>query len=336
MESDSKFYRLLADIFNDCALVMDCLSPSVPKMLRIPLLCTSSICRAICVVAAGSSKAIISAHFARSNNLGELSAKDSSQVTVTSLLGMWAGGLVVSQIGGNFATWMWLVCLLSLHLITNYIGVCSVSMTALNRQRTNIVFSSLGDLDGTWRAATPREVAAQERIFAIGNALTWQSTHVGSCRFGSLQDLLGNLDGNFKRYSASKTGISISLPQFFGIFQKVHYILWFSPQKREAIIVLKMDATAQTEIDAWCHAIKIAKAFATGRYVEATGPSGVLQALEDTLSSEDVQEKRWKALEQAGWDIKVSLLETSLTKRIQLEPVTATVDAAVLKQSPIG
>ena len=148
--------------------------------------------------------------------------------------------------------------------------------------------------------------------------------------------MLGNLDGNFKRYSASKTGISISLPRFFRIFQGVGYVLWFSPQKRKAIIVLKTDATAQTEIDAWWHAINIAKAFATGRYVEAAEPSGVLQALEDTLSRKDLQVGRWKALEGAGWDINVSLMQTSSTKRIQLEPVAAAMDAAALKQSPIG
>ena len=336
IESDCKFYRLLADIVNDCAFVMDCVSPSVPKSLRIPLLCTASICRAICGVAGGSSKAILSAHFARSNNIGELNAKDSSQETVISLLGMWAGGLVVSRVDGIFATWTWLLCLLSLHLTTNYFAVCSVSMTTLNRQRTNIVFSNLSNRDGTWTAATPREVAVQERIFAIDGALTWQGTHVATCRFGSLQEVLKNLDGNFNRHSSSTTGISISLPRFFRIFQGVGYVLWFSPQKRKAIIVLKTDATAQTEIDAWWHAINIAKAFATGRYVEAAEPSGVLQALEDTLSRKDLQEGRWKALEGAGWDINVSLLQTSSTKRIQLEPVAAAMDAAALKQSPIG
>ena len=307
----------------------------MPKPLRIPLLCTASICRAICGVAGGSSKAILSAHFARSNNIGELNAKDSSQETVISLLGMWAGGLVVSQIDGIFATWTCLLCLLSLHLTTNYFAVCSVSMTTLNRQRANIVFSNLSNRDGTWTAPTPREVAVQERIFAINGALTWQGTHVGSCRFGSLQEVLENFDGSFNRHSSSTTGISISLPRFFRIFQGFSYVLWFSPQGRKAVIVLKTDATAQTEIDAWWHAINIAKAFATRRYVEATGPSGVLQALEDTLSSEDLQEERWKALEGAGWDIKVSLLQTSSTKRIQLEPVAAVVDAAAIKQSPI-
>ena len=117
--ADCKGYRLLADIVNDLAFVMDCLSPSLPKAIRIPFLCAASMCRAVCGVAGGSSKAILSAHFAKNNNIGELNAKDSSQETVISLVGMWVGGLVVSRVHGVFATWIWLLSLLALHLTTN-------------------------------------------------------------------------------------------------------------------------------------------------------------------------------------------------------------------------
>jgi len=74
------------------------------------------VLRSLCGVAAGSmspcflinrdlntkywnftgAKASLSAHFATKGNLGELNAKDSSQETVISLLGMLVGTLVVS------------------------------------------------------------------------------------------------------------------------------------------------------------------------------------------------------------------------------------------------
>ena len=116
LEPECKMYRLAADIFNDSAMVLDCLSPALPKTLRVGLLGLSSVLRALCGVAAGSSKASLSAHFARWDNLAELNAvscspmpplfgrplpsgltltlmcfrgqKDSSQETVISLLGM--------------------------------------------------------------------------------------------------------------------------------------------------------------------------------------------------------------------------------------------------------
>ena len=106
LEPECKFYRLLADIFNDVAMLLDCLSPVFPKKPRIIVLSTSGVLRALCGVAAGGSKASLSAHFALSGNLAELNAvsslaghihaesaliseqKDSSQEVVVSLLGM--------------------------------------------------------------------------------------------------------------------------------------------------------------------------------------------------------------------------------------------------------
>ncbi|KAG9725813.1 DUF647-domain-containing protein, partial [Aureobasidium melanogenum] len=74
LEPECKLYRLLADIFNDAAMVLDCLSPVFPKPMRVMILATGSVLRSLCGVAAGSSKASLSAHFARWGNLGELNA----------------------------------------------------------------------------------------------------------------------------------------------------------------------------------------------------------------------------------------------------------------------
>ena len=74
LEPECKMYRLAADVFNDTAMIFDCLSPALPKALRVILLSFSSILRALCGVAAGSSKASLSAHFAKWGNLGELNA----------------------------------------------------------------------------------------------------------------------------------------------------------------------------------------------------------------------------------------------------------------------
>lgn len=81
-------YRLAADVLNDIAMVIDCASPIFPRATRVLIYSTSSMLRALCGVAAGSSKASLSAHFAQRGNLGELNAKDSSQETVISLMGM--------------------------------------------------------------------------------------------------------------------------------------------------------------------------------------------------------------------------------------------------------
>jgi len=71
-------YRLAADVFNDAAMILDCLSPAFPRTIRVLVLSSSSILRALCGVAAGSSKASLSAHFAKWGNLGELNAVSGS------------------------------------------------------------------------------------------------------------------------------------------------------------------------------------------------------------------------------------------------------------------
>ena len=78
LEPECKMYRLAADVFNDAAMILDCLSPAFPKTIRVLVLSSSSILRALCGVAAGSSKASLSAHFAKWGNLGELNAVSGS------------------------------------------------------------------------------------------------------------------------------------------------------------------------------------------------------------------------------------------------------------------
>ena len=63
LEPECKSYRLAADIFNDTAMVLDCLSPAFQKPARVMVLSFSSCLRALCGVCAGSAKASLSAHF---------------------------------------------------------------------------------------------------------------------------------------------------------------------------------------------------------------------------------------------------------------------------------
>ena len=74
LQPECKMYRLAADVFNDMAMILDCLSPVFPRPVRLGVLTLSGVLRALCGVAAGSSKASLSAHFAKWGNIGELIA----------------------------------------------------------------------------------------------------------------------------------------------------------------------------------------------------------------------------------------------------------------------
>ncbi|KAL2857756.1 vitamin B6 photo-protection and homoeostasis-domain-containing protein [Aspergillus pseudoustus] len=210
LEPECKMYRFAADIFNDLAMVLDCLSPMIPAgVSRVTVLSAAGVLRALCGVAGGSSKASLSAHFSKWGNLAEVNAKDSSQETVISLVGMLVGSLVVSHITSFTATWLTLLALLTLHLSLNYAAVRSVQMTTLNRQRANIVFSSMlsSDPDFAYLAAnqwqsihqqhlqtelgmreqnqrrlqipSPADVSRQERIFDASGMLQWHGLPPG-------------------------------------------------------------------------------------------------------------------------------------------------------------
>ncbi|KAL2858645.1 vitamin B6 photo-protection and homoeostasis-domain-containing protein [Aspergillus pseudodeflectus] len=267
LEPECKMYRFAADIFNDLAMVLDCLSPMIPAGVgRVTVLSAAGVLRALCGVAGGSSKASLSAHFARWGNLAEVNAKDSSQETVISLVGMLVGSLVVSHITSFTATWLTLLALLTLHLSLNYTAVRSVQMRTLNRQRANIVFSYMLSSDPDVALLTsgqlldqrnyaepadrnqkhlqipsPAQVSRRERIFEASGTLKWYPCSLreqeerpakpeilGSCQIGvSPRKFLSSPSS----ISTSHGSLTTSLPvaALTSLFNNEDYILIFTP-----------------------------------------------------------------------------------------------------------
>ena len=85
IEPDAKRYRFLADLFNDTAFFLELYSPYFGSWGKILALTTGEALRALCGVAAGASKAALSMHFAKQDNLAELNAKEASQETAVGL-----------------------------------------------------------------------------------------------------------------------------------------------------------------------------------------------------------------------------------------------------------
>ncbi|KAI9716001.1 MAG: hypothetical protein M1812_005635 [Candelaria pacifica] len=312
LEPECKMYRLAADVFNDTAMILDCLSPAFPKVFRVLLLSFSSILRALCGVAAGSSKASLSAHFAKWGNLGELNAKDSSQETIISLLGMLVGSLVVSHITTPFTTWTSLILLLSIHLATNHAAVRAVSMHTLNRQRANIVFTTLFEKD---IILTPEEVSTQERIFEYDGVLrSYSGEIIGKFQIGvELKILLSILGGETHEQTGAIRSLGLDLTRLFKIFQHEEYILSYDHQHRKVIIVLKEGVSAISQLKAWAQAILIV----TETRKSANDAMEVENRLISTLKFISGRFDDWiRQLREVGWDVDVASLETISGRRI--------------------
>ncbi|KAI4260804.1 MAG: hypothetical protein L6R42_003878 [Xanthoria sp. 1 TBL-2021] len=316
LEPECKMYRLAADVFNDAAMLLDCLSPALPRGPRVVLLSSSSMLRALCGVAAGSSKASLSAHFARWGNLGELNAKDSSQETVISLLGMLAGSVVVSYVSSPITTWTCLVLLLSIHLAMNRAAVRAVTMHSLNRQRANLVTSTYLDQD---RIMSPKEVSMQERIFEWDGVLRWRSSSpFAAARIGlGLRDLLASLAPAHER-TGSIRDTEARLTRLIRLYSQEEFLVWYDAPQRLGHITLKERATAESQLKAWALVLWIAHRH------HAAGADATSAVFETSLEvhRRTLQELQWSdytsRLRSAGWDLDIASLETTSGSRIRV------------------
>lgn len=319
LEPECKMYRLLADILNDFAFVLDCLSPAFPKPVRVLILSFSSVLRALCGVAAGSAKASLSAHFARWGNLGELNAKDSSQETVISLVGMLVGSVVVQWVASPIATWTAMILLLSVHLETNRRAVRAVSMQTLNRQRANLVYHHLRQ----GHVPSPREVSEQEHIFEQPGVLRGaEGKALGYCQLGApLSAFLSSIAPQHPVTKSTSVPGS-TLPNLLAPFDDKQYLMWYDPltisKKVNVSIALKQGATSLDQLTAWWHAMALAEAShrqtSTSAIEDPKHEGGSL--VEQSMASASLLVSKYMgALKELGWDLDTGALETGANPR---------------------
>lgn len=298
IEPECKFYRFLADIFNDGGQFLDLLTPVLPYYPKVSVMVSASIMRALCGVAASASKASLSAHFAKMGNLAELNAKEQSQETVISLLGMLAGTLFVKVVEGKQAVWAWMVILVCIHLAMNYRAVCSVKMRSLNRQRATIVFREWLE---TNTVLTPSQVSKRESILrkGRGNLSSKSGDYTGYCEFTGYGGVMGWHPRGYHRY----------------IFDSTHYFLGIWHRRGNFYMRIALKEGISNPLTAWFDAVTHAYYFDTalkdglGGHFENELPSGYV--------SDEMKENIFTALTAAGWDIESRALETTDPIRVR-------------------
>ncbi|KAL2133765.1 hypothetical protein VTI74DRAFT_1747 [Chaetomium olivicolor] len=299
IEPECKFYRFLADIFNDSAQFLDLLTPALPYLPKLGVIVSAGVLRSLCGVAANASKASLSAHFALTGNLAELNAKEASQETVVSLLGMLAGSLVVRLVEDKQLVWMLMIFLAGVHLTMNYRAVRSVKMRSLNRQRATIVFREWLD-HGT--VLNPEQVARRESILrkGRGNLISKSGDYTGFCDFGTYGELRGWNPRGYHRYDFETDGY------FMGI--------WHHGGRFYMRIALKEGV--KNPLSAWFDAVNHAYHF------DSALKDGLESHYENEMPlgyvSEEQKETIFAALTAAGWDLETNALETRLPVRVRV------------------
>lgn len=310
IEPECKYYRFLADVFNDCAQFLDLLLPVLPLMPKVSVMVSASILRALCGVAANASKATLSAHFANNGNLAELNAKEASQETIVSLLGMLAGTLLVRLVEDKRAVWCWMTILVGIHLLTNYCGVRAVKMRTLNRQRATIVFREWLD---TKTVLSPADVAKRESILlgSRGNMASKSGAYTGTCDFGGYGAIKNNRVWGADNYE----------------FEADDYYLgvWAHGRTFTMRIAIKEGGrTVNDPLMAWFDAVCYAYRFDTavlrlyGDEVPEEGEVDRLAGGGGVVVDRDTKLAVMAALKAKGWEIENHALETRTPVRVRL------------------
>ena len=172
-DSHPKQWRLFADFVNNVGLLLDLLAPralQVGKENRnqvafLCVLCLARVCFALVGAASGASRSALTYHFSRDGrNAADIAAKEGSQETLASLVGMVAGYALVRCTEGDKvgARWFVFALLTVLHMWANYRAVRSLVLRSLNEDRLEYLWESFCERQGKGTCPGPRDYASEE------------------------------------------------------------------------------------------------------------------------------------------------------------------------------
>ncbi|XP_060079706.1 RUS family member 1-like [Ylistrum balloti] len=145
LDCNSKRWRLFADILNDLAICIEILAPNFPGIFT-PLVCTAGVCKSVVGVAGGATRAALTQHQARRNNMADVSAKDGSQETLVNLAALICNLALIPLVTGKQSLiWFLYIIFTCLHLYANYSAVKCVVMETMNQSRLNLIVKELLD-----------------------------------------------------------------------------------------------------------------------------------------------------------------------------------------------
>ncbi|WYZ43408.1 hypothetical protein EsH8_VI_001107 [Colletotrichum jinshuiense] len=312
IEPECKRYRFLADIFNDSAFFLDLFSPYFDPWTKVSALVLAEALRAMCGVAAGASKAALSKHFARRNNLSELNAKEASQETAVGLVGLLVGSVVVRYVESREAVFALMVLLVFVHLGMNYLGVRCVQLNILNQQRATILFQHHAE---TRRVLSPAQVAARESIIfweplvrgprgeplaRITFARSYADAMAADVKSAGVQFITVKRDGRAPGPDGSNPGFVLCICEKEEV-ATIKILLLGEPS---------VDGGDMNTVTAWYYATLLARDRRAGT---KTGFRKVLGGIlaDEIQTAGKGGELDYKLLEEAGWDVKEANLDAS-------------------------
>ncbi|KAJ6902645.1 protein root UVB sensitive 3 isoform X2 [Populus alba x Populus x berolinensis] len=257
LDSNAKMWRLVADLMNDLGMLMDLLSPLFPSAF-IFVVCLGSLSRSFTGVASGATRAALTQHFALQNNAADISAKEGSQETVATMIGM-ALGMILARItmGLPLAIWFSFLSLTVFHMYANYRAVGCLALTSLNIERSAILFQHFME---TGQVLSPEQVSRMEHVLP-----TW----ITSWSSKKVKLLHANVRLGVRVSSLDHQEMKEVLLSTVSHYLKAKYLL----VERKGIIdvIMHKNSTASDVLQSFIHALVMAKLMqkSTSVYLES-------------------------------------------------------------------
>jgi hypothetical protein len=360
-----KEFRLFADIINDVGFALDMIAPWVSTTFSSynGLLWVSSLavlCKTLCGISAGATKASITHHFAIDGNMADLNAKESTQETFVSLVGMLLGigaAKVLLQYEQhevdkkNRWNWILFVSLTTLHVIANYKGVELLRMRTLNRARAEMVLQKViqtiasqainiddannnNQQNPTFEEMIPSPSEVHESLFWSA----WHIVYSGPLRldvsFMEILDADPDAVARLLSSSSSKSESNKSSSQKYVIAMNTKQT-GASRHKIMILVSLLVGATHRDELRAFVHAQTILECYNTmqkdDKLRDASGDwmNSVNELIQSLFQDDD---QLVNALRKKGWDVDGRFYLGISRKRSRWIPVSALEDSKETKK----
>ncbi|KAL8559418.1 hypothetical protein ACOMHN_045215 [Nucella lapillus] len=274
LDCDAKRWRLFADVLNDFAFCLEIVAPLTQPYFRL-VVCVAGVCKSLVGVAGGCTRAALTQHQARRNNMADVSAKDGSQETLVNLAALVSGLVLLPLTSGNlYLTWGLFVVFTVLHIFANYRAVKAVCMESINQARLHLI------MEHYLHTATPPPVALVNSLEPVFWSLRGQEWKV-------------TLGASFSSVVSNLSDLSLA---YGGLSTK--YLLSVNRSKKQIITVFSPEAQTSDQLQACVHA-EVLKFVLSGQKVhdevsKVMGGGGVAAVGDDV----HLLRQSWEAVER--------------------------------------
>lgn len=196
LDSEIRAWRLFADVANDFGLALELAAPRLSGGRRNVFIIVSAVanaCKAVCGVAAGATRVAVSAHFARASARGnqggggaaavaEVAAKEGTQETAVTLLGLVLGALLAKALNASHAAqWTAFSLLTLLHVLANAAAVRSLALETVSRTRAKALYDAYANKKNL---PSPDAARVGERLWPVQWAGGGERSDGGGLRLG--------------------------------------------------------------------------------------------------------------------------------------------------------